>query len=278
MFPFKNIFQRLKRLSVPKFPTKEAQPHPFASSQTLEFITKAEGIVTGSFWPNIRKHILADDPNAKPMKAICAIFWDELHVTSPCGHIMCPKCWPRQVFDYYAVDFVAKRKCPVCQTELECFLCEETCNKEMIPTYGGNVSIESFPETAPECGREYCLAPIFLQNFTLLLDEILLQFDGSGQWITGSSVELWQILTRVATSNPGKEITCLIDAVNECNENERNQFLKAEMKHDMVDFHNGKRERDDAENKESQVIHKAVVAQQHPLIELTATSTTLITC
>ncbi|EXL42958.1 hypothetical protein FOCG_14516 [Fusarium oxysporum f. sp. radicis-lycopersici 26381] len=25
----------------------------------------------------------------------------------------------------------------------------------MIPTYGGKASIESFPETAPECGREY---------------------------------------------------------------------------------------------------------------------------
>ncbi|PCD31293.1 hypothetical protein AU210_010948 [Fusarium oxysporum f. sp. radicis-cucumerinum] len=126
MFPFKNIFQRLKGLSASKSPPKEAQPHPFASSQTLEFITKvnanpncpfdpqienhankkAESIVTESFWPNIRKHILADDPNAKPMKAICAICWDELHVTcisypndeleialvAPCGHIMCPKC------------------------------------------------------------------------------------------------------------------------------------------------------------------------------------------
>ncbi|EXM26875.1 hypothetical protein V3481_013117 [Fusarium oxysporum f. sp. vasinfectum] len=128
--------------------------------------------MTKSFWPNIRKHILADDPDAKPMKAICAICWDELHVTcmsyhndkldiglvAPCGHIMCPKCWPRHVSDYYAVEFVAKRKCPVCQTELECFLCKRTCNKEMIPTYGGNASIESFPETAPECGREYRLA------------------------------------------------------------------------------------------------------------------------
>ncbi|RKL07965.1 hypothetical protein BFJ71_g1877 [Fusarium oxysporum] len=154
MFPFKNIFQRLKGLSVPKSHTKEAQPHPFASSQTLELITKvnanpnpllnsqienhannkAEGIVTESFWPNIRKHILADNPNAKPMKAICAICWDELHVTcistpddkldialvAPFGHVMCPKCWPRQVFDSYAVDFVAKRKCPICKTGLEC--------------------------------------------------------------------------------------------------------------------------------------------------------------
>ncbi|KAK2689666.1 hypothetical protein QWA68_011971 [Fusarium oxysporum] len=122
-------------------------------------------IVTESFWPNI----LADNPNAKPMKAICAICWDELHVTcisapddkldialvAPCGHVMCPKCWPRQVFDYYAVDFVAKRKCPICKTGLEFVACKKTCNKEMIPKYGGKANIECFSETAPECEREY---------------------------------------------------------------------------------------------------------------------------
>ncbi|EXL79975.1 hypothetical protein FOPG_06427 [Fusarium oxysporum f. sp. conglutinans race 2 54008] len=125
--------------------------------------------MTKSFWPNIRKHILADDPDAKPMKAICAICWDELHVTcmsyhndkldiglvAPCGHIMCPKCWPRHVSDYYAVDFVAKRKCPICKTGLEFVACKKTCNKEMIPKYGGKANIECFPETAPECEREY---------------------------------------------------------------------------------------------------------------------------
>ncbi|KAH7143220.1 hypothetical protein DER46DRAFT_673386 [Fusarium sp. MPI-SDFR-AT-0072] len=57
----------------------------------------------------------------------------------------------------------------------------------------------------------------FMQDTTLLSDEILLQFDANGQWITGSFVEL----------NPNTEIICLIDAVDECNEHERNQFFKA---------------------------------------------------
>ncbi|EWZ31680.1 hypothetical protein FOZG_14796 [Fusarium oxysporum Fo47] len=68
---------------------------------------------------------------------------------------------------------------------------------------------------------------LFMQDTTLLSDEILLQLDANGQWITGSFVELWQILIKVADSNPNTEIICLIDAVDECNEHERNQFFKA---------------------------------------------------
>jgi ankyrin repeat domain-containing protein 50 len=66
-----------------------------------------------------------------------------------------------------------------------------------------------------------------MQDKTLLSDEILLQFDANGQWITGSFVELWQILIKVAESNSSKEIICLVDAVDECNEHERNHFFKA---------------------------------------------------
>lgn len=66
-----------------------------------------------------------------------------------------------------------------------------------------------------------------MQDTTLLSDEILLQFDANGQWIIGSFVELWQILIKVAASNSDKEIICLIDAVDECNEHERNHFFKA---------------------------------------------------
>ncbi|KAM0076569.1 hypothetical protein ACKRZS_010715 [Fusarium odoratissimum] len=71
------------------------------------------------------------------------------------------------------------------------------------------------------------LQQLFLQDTTLLSDEILLQFDANGQWIIGSFVELWQILIKVAASNSDKEIICLIDAVDECNEHERNHFFKA---------------------------------------------------
>ncbi|KAI1043914.1 hypothetical protein LB505_003343 [Fusarium chuoi] len=56
---------------------------------------------------------------------------------------------------------------------------------------------------------------------------ILLQFDANAQWLIASFVELWQILIKVADSNPATEIICFIDAVDECNEHERSQLFRA---------------------------------------------------
>jgi ankyrin repeat protein len=71
------------------------------------------------------------------------------------------------------------------------------------------------------------LQQLFMLDTALLSDEILLQFDANGQWLAASFVELWQILIKVADSNPETEIVCLIDAVDECNEQERSQLFKA---------------------------------------------------
>ncbi|KAF5977752.1 hypothetical protein FCOIX_6349 [Fusarium coicis] len=71
------------------------------------------------------------------------------------------------------------------------------------------------------------LQQLFMLDSALLSDEILLQFDANGQWLAASFVELWQILVKVADSNPETEIVCLIDAVDECNEQERSQLFKA---------------------------------------------------
>ncbi|KLP00636.1 uncharacterized protein FFB20_03493 [Fusarium fujikuroi] len=161
MNTIKNLAQKLKELPVPLFPTKKY----IGGSQSDE----DEDVVEENFWPNIRKHILADDPEAEPIKAICSVCWDELHVTcisssndklevglvAPCGHIMCPACWPREIFDSLHTIYEGCRKCPVCETLLECFICRKACNKVEIPTHGGEAAIESFPKTAPECGREY---------------------------------------------------------------------------------------------------------------------------
>ncbi|KAF5568002.1 hypothetical protein FNAPI_406 [Fusarium napiforme] len=158
MNTFKNITQKLKELRKP--------PQPRAVDRCNN---KIVGVVTETFWPNIRKHILADDPNATPIKAICPVCWDELHVTcisspddkakpglvSPCGHIMCPACWPRKIPGPSHTLFEECRKCPVCQTLLECLICNKACDKVAIPRFGGKASIESFRETAPECEREY---------------------------------------------------------------------------------------------------------------------------
>ncbi|KAF4443334.1 Ankyrin repeat domain-containing 50 [Fusarium acutatum] len=71
------------------------------------------------------------------------------------------------------------------------------------------------------------LQQLFMLDTALLSDEILLQFDANGQWLTVSFVELWQILINVADRNPDTEIVCLIDAVDECSEHERRHLFKA---------------------------------------------------
>ncbi|KAF5604072.1 ankyrin repeat domain-containing protein [Fusarium pseudocircinatum] len=71
------------------------------------------------------------------------------------------------------------------------------------------------------------LQQLFMLDTALLSDEILLQFDANGQWLAASFNELWQILIKVADSNPDTEIACLIDAVDECDEQERSQLFKA---------------------------------------------------
>ncbi|KAF4340148.1 GNT1 alphan-acetylglucosamine transferase [Fusarium beomiforme] len=148
---------------------KPLPPIPASPSRKSANFKSEPAVTETSYWPMVRKHILEDDPDSMPMKAICAICWDELFVTSlsgkndktdaglvaPCGHIMCPTCWPRQVYDFWAVGEVSERKCPVCALRLECAVCKETCNKEMIPTYGGKASIEAFPKTILECDRDY---------------------------------------------------------------------------------------------------------------------------
>ncbi|RBR18857.1 hypothetical protein FVER53590_11650 [Fusarium verticillioides] len=189
----KNIVQKLQELPVPQCPTKQYT----TGSQILEIIDKAKPhrkveiendpndedndvigevcwskirkspVLEENFWPSIRKHILADDPDAIPIKAICTICWDELRVTcispddkldfgfvAPCGHIMCRVCWPREYNPSHS-PFQDCRKCPVCHLSLACFHCRKDCDKVVIPTHGGKAGIESFPETGPECGREY---------------------------------------------------------------------------------------------------------------------------
>lgn len=71
------------------------------------------------------------------------------------------------------------------------------------------------------------LHQLFKQKGTLLSDELLHQFDISGQRIASSFVELWETLVKVAEDNANHEIICLLDAVDECEVNGRNQLSKA---------------------------------------------------
>lgn len=161
MNTIKKLAQKLKELPVPLFPTKKY----IRGSQS----DVVENVVEENFWPNVRKFIITEDPIARIMKVICSVCWDELDVTcitfpngkpevglvAPCGHTMCRACWPRETFDSLHTIYEGCRKCPVCETLLECFICRKPCNKVKIPTHGGEAAMESFPKTAPECEREY---------------------------------------------------------------------------------------------------------------------------
>ncbi|KAF4948017.1 hypothetical protein FGADI_10012 [Fusarium gaditjirri] len=82
----------------------------------------------------------------------------DVGLVAPFGHIMCFECWPRKAFyefDGLPVQIPKTRSCPVCQTYLANYYCQRTCDKEMMPTYGGKASVEAFPKTLLECRREF---------------------------------------------------------------------------------------------------------------------------
>ncbi|KAF5003680.1 hypothetical protein FDECE_9790 [Fusarium decemcellulare] len=77
------------------------------------------------------------------------------------------------------------------------------------------------------CALSCILQQLFIQDSSLLTDDLLLQFDVNGQWMTESVVELWQTVIKVAENNPDKEFICLVDAIDECDGQGRARFFKA---------------------------------------------------
>ncbi|KAH7370322.1 hypothetical protein BKA65DRAFT_350894, partial [Rhexocercosporidium sp. MPI-PUGE-AT-0058] len=71
------------------------------------------------------------------------------------------------------------------------------------------------------------LRQLFKQKRILLSDAILDQFDTDGEKFTSSFHELWQTLINAAKDKNAGEIICLLDAIDECEDQGRSQLIKA---------------------------------------------------
>jgi hypothetical protein len=71
------------------------------------------------------------------------------------------------------------------------------------------------------------LHQLFIQKRFLLSDAILDQFDIIGEKFTTSFDELWQTLINVAEAENAGEIICLLDAIDECDDQGKSQLAQA---------------------------------------------------
>ncbi|KAL7782529.1 ankyrin repeat-containing domain protein [Trichoderma ceciliae] len=76
---------------------------------------------------------------------------------------------------------------------------------------------DDFPDQkSVVCAICCILRQIFLQKPSLLSDAILEKFKAGGETFNASFSELWQILIQVAENENAGEIVCLLDAIDEC--------------------------------------------------------------
>ncbi|KAK1765324.1 ankyrin repeat-containing domain protein [Phialemonium atrogriseum] len=71
------------------------------------------------------------------------------------------------------------------------------------------------------------LRQLFIQRRILLSDKILDHFEVGGETLSSSFGELWDTLINAAEDQNAGEIVCLLDAVDECEEQGRSQLAKA---------------------------------------------------
>lgn len=70
------------------------------------------------------------------------------------------------------------------------------------------------------------LRQLFLKKRTLLSDKILDKFDIDGEMFLGSFNEVWNTLVNVAEDENAGEIICLLDAIDECENQGRSQLAQ----------------------------------------------------
>ena len=70
------------------------------------------------------------------------------------------------------------------------------------------------------------LRQLFIQKRTLLSDAILDQFDIDEETFTSSFNEVWDILINTAEDENAGEIICLLDAIDECENQGRSQLAQ----------------------------------------------------
>jgi ankyrin repeat protein len=71
------------------------------------------------------------------------------------------------------------------------------------------------------------LRQLYLAEPSLLSDSVLAQYDKEGEAIAKSFRTLWDILKSITTSSDFGEIICVVDALDECQEDERKQLVEA---------------------------------------------------
>ncbi|KKP05399.1 hypothetical protein THAR02_02504 [Trichoderma harzianum] len=90
---------------------------------------------------------------------------------------------------------------------------------------------DDFPDQKNVASALCCiLRQIFVQKPALLSEAILKRFNTGGETFNASFSELWQTFLQVAEDENAGEIVCLLDAIDECeeqNDQGRSQLLKA---------------------------------------------------
>jgi ankyrin repeat domain-containing protein 50 len=71
------------------------------------------------------------------------------------------------------------------------------------------------------------LRQLFIQNDALLSGKILERFKADGEKLIGSFRDLWDILTSAAIDHNAGEIVCILDALDECEDEGRSQIAEA---------------------------------------------------
>ena len=71
------------------------------------------------------------------------------------------------------------------------------------------------------------LRQLFDQKPAVLSDKIFEKFEAGGENLTGSFRDLWDILISIASDRNAGEILCILDALDECEENGRSQIAGA---------------------------------------------------
>ena len=77
------------------------------------------------------------------------------------------------------------------------------------------------------CALCCILRQLFLQKRILLSEKIFEQFEMDGEKFTGSFNGLWDAIISAAEDKSAGEITCILDAIDECEDHGRSQLMQA---------------------------------------------------
>jgi ankyrin repeat protein len=87
---------------------------------------------------------------------------------------------------------------------------------------------DDFGDQRTSTGALCCiLRQLFMQEPALFTDNVLETYERDGEHLLNSFSDLWQMFLDVAKSSHAKEIICLIDALDECEEQGRREIVRA---------------------------------------------------